>query len=147
MFRKYLQPKILLKNTLAAFLMITVSGVYCLFCCTDASAAASEAEHCPLSKTVTSEHCDFSKKNAAETSTAEAKANAFECCGLKFNFYVAKLDKNEFSQKTPSALARNFSSFPQSASRENKTGLTAFFYRAPVYEKGSLHVKNRVFRI
>ena len=143
MFRKILQPKILLKNTLAALLVITLSGAYCLFCCQDMNAAAAKAVHCPLSKT---DHCNFSKQNPAETSQAAASINLFECCGLKFNFFIAKLEKNRCPQPAP-ALANSFSIFLETVKLENNAGFTVFFYRAPVFEKRDLHVRNCVFRI
>jgi len=145
MFRKHLQPKTLLKNTLAALLAITLSGAYCLFCCQETS-AATKAQHCPLSKTTEANHCNFSKKNSVETSNAAASINLFECCGLKFNFFIAKLEKTRFPQQTP-ALANNFFNFLQTVKSESNTGFTVFFYRAPTFEKRDLHVKNCVFRI
>src|SRR5437868_14884508 len=145
MFRPVLQPKILLKNTLAALLVITLSGAYCLFCCQDTN-AANKTEHCPLSKISKADHCNFSKQKAAETSNAAASINLFECCGLKFNFFVAKLEKNQFPQQTP-VLANNFSNFLESVKLENKTGFTDFFYRAPAFENGARHIRNCVFRI
>lgn len=146
MFRKHFQPKTLMKNTLAAFLLIAVSGAYCLLCCQEISAAFAKAEHCPLTKTVKSEHCNFSTKSAAETSETAAAVNFFECCGLKFNFIVAKLEKNEFPHQTP-ASANSFSDFLPVLKLENKSNFTNVFYRATVFEKRDLHIKNCVFRI
>lgn len=146
MFRQFSNPEILLKRALAAVLTITLSGAYCLFCCQETNAARTKAEDCPLSKNSQASHCNFSKKKTAETSQSAAGIKVFECCRLKFNFFVAKLEKNEFPQKTP-ALANNFSFFPQSVKLARKTGFTGFFYRAPVFEKDDLHVRNCVFRI
>jgi len=146
MFRKYLQPKVLLKNTAAALLMITMSGAYYLFCCLEMQAAA-KAEHCPLSKAVQTEHCNFSKNKSSETPPQTATSiNLFECCNLKFNFFLAKLEKNEFPQQTP-VLAKNFSGFLQSIKLENKTAYTDFSYRAPIFDSRDLRVRNCVFRI
>ena len=141
MFRNRLQPKILLKNSLAAFLMITLTGAYCLFCCQEIN-AAQKASHHSISRT---EHCNFSKK-ASATSQATTSVNSFECCGLKFNFIVAKLEKKEFPEQSP-ALANNFFSFPQSVKLESNPNFAGFYYRAPVFESRDLHVKNCVFRI
>jgi len=147
MFRKYLQPKILLKNTAAVLLTITLSGAYYLFCCPAMQAAVAKAEHCPLSKAVQTEHCNFSKNKSPETPPQTATSiNLFECCSLKFNFFVAKLEKNEFPQQTP-VLINNHSGFLQSVKLENNTGFTDFSYRAPVFDSRDLRVKNCVFRI
>lgn len=145
MFRNSLQPKFILKNTLAALLMITLSGAYCLFCCQEILAAVGKAAHQTAGKAVQTEHCNFSKNESSGTSKA-ANADAFECCGLKFNFFVAKLVKKEFPQKTP-ASANNFSVFPESAELETNAGCADFFYRAPIDDSRDLHVKNCVFRI
>lgn len=148
MFRKHLQPKTFLKNTIAALLVITLSGAYYLLCCQEMQAAAAKADHCPLSKAVQTEHCNFSKNKSSEAPPQTAASiNLFECCSLKFNFFVAKLEKNEFPQQTPSALANNFFNFLQSVKLENNAGLTGFSYRAPVFDSRRLRVKNCVFRI
>jgi hypothetical protein len=146
MFRKRLQPKNLWKNAVAALLVLTLSGAYCLFCCQEISAAVTKAEHCPLSKTVEANHCNFSKSKKSEASRAAASVNVFECCDLKFNFFIAKLEKNRFPAAAP-VLANNFSLFLQSVKPERKTGFTDFSYRAPVFESRDLHIRNCVFRI
>jgi hypothetical protein len=143
MIRNLLQPKILLKNSLAAFLVITLSGAYCFFCCQEIK-AATKTEHCPTSKITQTEHCNFSKK-ASEPLQA-ASINLFECCGLKFNFFVAKLEKNEKPEQTP-ALANNFFSFLESVKLARTANFADVSYRAPVFESRDLHVKNCVFRI
>jgi hypothetical protein len=149
MFRKYLQPKILLKNTAAALLVITLSGAYYLLCCQEMKAAVAKAEHCPLSKAVKSEHCNFSKNKSSETATPQTATgiNLFECCSLKFNFFVAKLEKNEFPQQTPTALAGNFFNFLQTVKLENNAGFTVSPYRPPVFDNRPERVRNCVFRI
>src|SRR5687767_12917742 len=115
MFPTSLHTKILLKNTAAALLVITLSGAYYLLCCLEMKAAEAKAEHCPLSKAVQTEHCNFSKNKSSETpSQTAASINLFECCSLKFNFFVAKLEKNEFPRQMPPALADNFFNFLQS---------------------------------
>jgi hypothetical protein len=145
MFRKHLQPKIFLKNTLAALLVITLSGVYCLFCCPEVRAAVGpETEHCPFSKPAQTEHCNPSKNNALETA---ASIRLFECCGLPFNFFVAKLEKNEFPQQQTPALAKNFFNFSGPVKPASSARATAFSYRAPVLETRDLHLRNCVFRI
>ena len=146
MVRKYLQPKILLKNTAAALLVLTLSGAFYLLCCQEMKAAAAKVEHCPLSKAVQTEHCNFSKNKTSETSQTATSINLFECCNLKFNFFVAKLEKNEFPQQTP-ALANNFFNFLQSVKLENNTRVTDFSYRAPVFDSRDQRVRNCVFRI
>ncbi len=147
MFRKYLQPKVLLKNTAAALLMITMSGAYYLFCCQEMKAAVAKAEHCPLSKAVQTEHCNFSKNKTSETAPQTVTSiNLFECCNLKFNFFVAKLEKNEFPQQTP-VLAKSLSGFLQSVKLENNTEYTDFSYRAPILDSRDRRVRNCVFRI
>jgi hypothetical protein len=142
MFRHSLQPKFFLKNSLAALLVITLSGAYCLFCCQETNAAI-KAEHHSTSQT---EHCNFSKDESSGTSRAATSVRAFECCGFKFNFFVAKLEKNELPQQAP-ALANNFFSFLETVKPENNRGLSDFQYRAPVFESRDLHVRNCVFRI
>jgi hypothetical protein len=146
MIRKARQPKIFLKNTLAAFLMITLSGAYCLFCCQPIEAAESKVDHCPIKKVSPGEHCDFSKNKASEPSEAASSVQAFECCGLKFNFFVAKLEKNDRPQKTP-VLARNSFNFLKSVKLVDQAGFTDLPYRAPDFERAALHVRNCVFRI
>ncbi|HVE56950.1 MAG TPA: hypothetical protein VNB22_08975 [Pyrinomonadaceae bacterium] len=137
-----------MKNTAAALLVLTLSGAYYLLCCQEMKAATAQAEHCPLSKSVRTEHCNFSKNKTSETpSQTAASINLFECCNLKFNFFVAKLEKNEFPQQTPSALANNFFNFLQSVKLENNAGFTGFSYRVPVFGSRDLHVRNCVFRI
>jgi hypothetical protein len=145
MFRNLLQPKTLFKNTLAALLVITLSGAYCLFCCQEIKAAA-KTEHCPLKRVSETEHCNFAKDKSAGLPETATSINLFECCGLKFNFFVAKLEKNQLPQQTP-VLANNFSNFLESVKLENKTGFTDFFYHAPAFEKGARHIRNCVFRI
>jgi len=147
MFRKHLHPKILLKNTAAALLVITLSGAYYLFCCQEMRAAVAKAEHCPLSKTVQTEHCNFSKNKTSETPPQTATSlNVFECCNLKFNFFVAKLEKNEFPQQSP-VLVNNFFNFLQSVKFETNARVTDFSYRAPVFDSRDQRVRNCVFRI
>jgi hypothetical protein len=141
MIRKLLLPKILLKSSLAAFLMITLSGAYCFFCCQEIN-AAPKASHHSISQ---NGHCNFSKK-ASETSQATTSVNVFECCGLKFNFIVAKLEKKEFPEQSP-ALANDFFSFLQTVKFESNLNFTGFSYRAPVFESRDLHVRNCIFRI
>src|SRR5215204_1230067 len=97
MFRKGTQPKILLKNSLAALSMFILSGAYLLFCCQ--TAATKSAHHAARSRSA-AEHCHFSKDKAAETSPAATGLSAFECCPLKFNVFVAKLEKKQFPQQT-----------------------------------------------
>ena len=145
MFRKSLQPKTLLKNSLAALLVLTLSGAYCLFCCQEIKAATA-AEHCPLSKTTQAEHCKFSKNKDSESSQAATSINLFECCGLKFNFFVAKLEKTRFPQAA-SALANNFFNFAKAEKLEKAVRFSGFPYQAPVRETSDLHVRNCVFRI
>jgi hypothetical protein len=144
MFRTYLQPKILLKNSIAALLVITLSGAFHLFCC-QAMKAAEKSEHCPLSKPVQTEHCNFSKKGV-ETPQTAASINLFECCQLKFNFFVAKLEKNELPHAAH-ARANSFFSLPDSVKLAASTIPTELSYRAPVFESRDLHIKNCVFRI
>lgn len=147
MFRKHFQPKNFLKNIAAALLVITLSGVLYLFCCQEMKAAVANAEHCPLSKAVKSEHCKFSKNKSSEAPPQTAASlNLFECCSLKFNFFVAKLEKNEFPQAAP-ALADNFFNFWQSAKLKNNARVTVFSYHAPVFDSRSERIRNCVFRI
>ena len=138
MFGHSFRLKSLLKNSLAALLVITLSGAYCLFCCEEIIAATKSAHHSQIQ----SEHCNFSKN----TSDAATSIKAFECCGLKFNFFVAKLEKNEFPEQAP-ALADNFFGFSESQKLRRGASPTEFSYRAPIFEKRDLHIKNCVFRI
>jgi hypothetical protein len=127
---------------ISALLVITLSGAYCLFCCQEMS-AKTVAESCPLQKT---SHCNFAKDKSPEASETAASINLFECCGLKFNFFVAKLEKNNVPEQTP-AIANNFFNFLQSVNFENKAKFTDFVYRAPIYDSRFSRVKNCVFRI
>ena len=144
MFRTYLQPKTLLKNSIAALLTITLSGAFYLFCC-QAMKAAEQDDHCPLTKTVQTEHCNFSTRGD-ETPKTAASINLFECCQLKFNFFVAKLERNELPHAAP-ARAISVFSFPESVKLAASAVLTDRAYRAPVFESRDLHIKNCVFRI
>lgn len=146
MFRQILQPKTFSKNALAALLVIALSGAYCLFCCQQIYAAVSKAAHCPLSKTAQTEHCKFSKNKASETSKAATGINVCERCTLKFNSFVAKLEKNKFPQKA-SAPAKTFFNFLESVKPAKKSGFAGFSYRTPVRQTRDLHVRNCVFRI
>ena len=143
MFRISSHPKIFLKNSIAALLMLTLSGALYLFCC---QAAAAKSAHHKAAAESSAEHCHFSKNKSSETSPAAALINSFECCPLKFNFFVAKLEKNEFPQPVP-ALANEFSGFFNPVKLARNTGFTDFSYRAPVFESRDLHVRNCVFRI
>lgn len=147
MFRHGLQPKNLLNTAFAAFLAIILSGAVNLLCCRQMIFARQAEEHCPLTKKVKQAHCDFSKEPATATSETAKSVRTFECCTLKFNFFVAKLEKNDYSPKTPAAEVRNFSIFLRAVKLENKTGLTVFSDRERVFAVRDLHVKNCVFRI
>jgi hypothetical protein len=147
MFRKHLQPKTFLKNTIAALLVTTLSGALYLLCCQEMKAMTAKAEHCPLSKAVKSEHCNFSKNKTSETSQTAVNINLFECCNLKFNFFVAKLEKNEFPQAAPTALVNNFFNFLQTVNLENNAGFTDFSYRSRVFDNRRERIRNCVFRI
>jgi len=147
MFRKSLQPKNLLKSALAVVFMLTLSGAYNLFCCQQMFAAEITPEHCPISKTVKSEHCQFSKNKQTETSSAVTSVNLFECCALKFNVFVATLEKNEFPQKSSVVVNNSINYFPRSVKLESKTSLTGFSFRSRVLAKSDLHIRNCVFRI
>jgi hypothetical protein len=144
MFRHSLQPKIFLKNAIAALLVITLSGAYCLFCCREINAATKAEQH---PATISGgDHCHFQKDKSSATAETTTSVNAFECCGFKFNFFVAKLEKPEFTQPAP-ALANNYFSFLESVKPERNRKLKGFSYHAPVFESRDLHVKNCVFRI
>lgn len=146
MFRKTLQPKNLVKITLAALLAVTLSGAYNLFCCQQIVLAQGAPEHCPLSQTVKSKHCNFSKDIAAQSAQAAKGAKAFECCALKFNFFIGKLEKTEFSKKAPAALSRPTNP-TLVVKATNSAALNDFSYRPRIAEKRDLHVKNCIFRI
>jgi hypothetical protein len=146
MFRKRLQPKNILTRITAALLAITLSGAYYFFCCQEMDAAPAKAESCPLIKVSKSEHCNFSKHQSPEASQTATSVNTFECCGLKFNFFVAKLEKNDFPQQVPAAQ-NNFFNFLQSVKSESKQSFTDFSYHAPIFDSRDLRVKNCVFRI
>ena len=126
--------------------MITLSGVYCLLCSPAIKAADSPDKHCPFSKVKASEHCDFSKKKVSEPAPAATGRSSFACCGPRFNFFVAKLEKNELPQQTP-VLASNFFTLPGSVKPVRSAGFTDFSYRSPIFESRHLHIKNCVFRI
>jgi hypothetical protein len=146
MFRNGLQPQTLLKKTIAALLMITLSGAYCLLCSREIIAAGKAAHH-QVGQTGRTEHCKFSKNNkTSDASKAATAVKGFEFCPLRFSFFIAKLEKKEFPKQTP-VLANNFSRFPESVKLETRAGFADFFYRAPVRESSDLHIKNCVFRI
>ena len=142
MLRTFLHSKNLTAKMLSALLVITLSGAYCLFCCQETSAKTT-AESCPLHKT---NHCNFAKNNSPEASEIAASVNLFECCGLKFNFFVAKLEKNNFSEQSL-AIPNNVFSFLQSVNFESKEVLTYSVYRAPIFDSRFSRVRNCVFRI
>ncbi len=142
MFRKFRQPKILLKSPLAALLVIALSGVFYLFCC---QAAAAESAHHLSTSTNSAQHCHFSRNKSPETLPA-ARIEAFECCPLKFNLFVAKLEKNQFPHAAP-VRASNFFSLPESIKLARRARPTGFSYRAPAFVSRDLHIKNCVFRI
>ena len=144
MFRHSFQPKIFLKNSTAALLAITLSGAFYLFCC-QVMKAAEKGEHCPISKPVRSDHCNFSER-PRETPPMAASINLFECCQLKFSFFVAKLEKNEFPQAAP-ARVNGFFRLPESTKLAATAKLTDSSYRVPVFDSRELHIKNCVFRI
>jgi hypothetical protein len=144
MFRLTFQPKNLLKNSSAALLVLILSGVFYLVCCR-VMMAAEKAEHCPLTKTTQTEHCNFSKR-ADEKARTATSINLFECCQLKFNFFVAKLEKKRLPHAAP-ARASNFFSLPESIKHAGSPSETDFSYRAPAFESRDLHIKNCVFRI
>jgi len=145
MFRRGLQPKTLLKNTLAALLTITLSGAYCLFCCQEIIAAAKQS-HKPKAHVSQSENCHFSKTKSAESTKTTTVVNAFECCSLRFSFFVAKLEKKKFPQQIFVPVT-DFFSFPESVKSLRTADSAAFRYRAPTLESRDLHIKNCVFRI
>ena len=145
MFRRRLQPKNLLKTTLAALLLITLSGAYCLFCCQEIIAAAKQW-HQPKAHASQSENCHFSKTKATETTKTSVGVSGFEGCSLKFNLFIAKLEKKEFPKQTFVA-AINFFSFPEFLKPAQNRAFPALQYRAPVHESDDLNVKNCVFRI
>ena len=142
MFRQYLQPKTLLKPATAALLAFSLSGVYFLFCCQEIYASNQTAHH-PAGK---SEHCHFSKSETSETASAANGINICERCGLKFNFFVAKLEKNKLPQKAP-VLANNFFNFFKPEKPVRDAGFRGFSYRAPAPPNVDLCVRNCVFRI
>ena len=143
MARSFLQLQKLLPNMLAAFLAITLSGAYCLFCCQETSAAAAKAEFCPLAKT---NHCNSSKSKTPVISQTETNLSPFECCGLKFNIFAATLEKQQFSSEIPAA-AINFSGFRQTIKFENNRKWPVLYEQKNVFRSGKLQVKNCVFRI
>lgn len=143
MFEPASKSKNLTAKLLAAFLAITLSGAYSLFCC-QAMEAKPQTEFCPLSRP---NHCKSSKNKASEAASHKVTGlTSFECCGLKLNFFVAKLEKNDFSQPAPAAL-NNFFNFLQSVKFENDQISTNSFYRAPVVDHREQRLKNCVFRI
>jgi len=145
MFRNLLQPKTLFKNTLAALLVITLSGAYCLFCCQEIKAAA-KTEHCPLKRVSETEHCNFAKDKSAGLPETATSINLFECCGLKFNFFVAKLEKNPRPEQAAVAV-HDFADFRRRVKLEKTAVSKDFFYRPPVFFSRDLHVSNCIYRI
>ena len=139
------QSKTLTAKTLAAFLCLAVSGAYCLLCC-QALSAQSPDDSCPLTKT---NHCNSSENKPVKTDAPAAKGvNAFECCGLKFNFFVAKLEKNDRSKQNAAPVAASdFSVMTGFKAFEKSLELSAFQYRPPNFDLRSSRVRNGVFRI
>jgi hypothetical protein len=142
MFRTFLHSKNLTAKMLSALLVMTLSGAYCLFCCQETN-AKTVAESCPLHKT---NHSNFAKNKSPEASETAASVNLFECCGLKFNFFVAKLEKTSFSNQSP-AIGNNSFNFLKSVKSENKPDFTHFYYRPPISDSRFSRVKNCLFRI
>ena len=140
-----MQPKNLLRMTLAALLTVTLSGAYCLFCCQEIIAAVKSA-HQTVSHAKGSENCHFSKKKAADDSKPSVRLSGLEGCSPRFTFFIAKLEKKEFPQQALVA-ANNFSAFLETVNSGKKATFTGFQYRAPILERRDLCIKNCVFRI
>ena len=140
MFRHLLKPN----SLLAAVLLLTLSGACCLFCYEEMFASALSAdEHCPMIKT---EHCNFTKGEVAEKEVAVTADSVFECCGLKFNFVVGKLELSSFSDQ-PVAIATAMPPGVLFSEQYARDHFETVSYRPPLFERPDIHVKNCVFRI
>jgi hypothetical protein len=146
MFGLAAQLKTLTAKSLAAALCLSISGAFCLFCCQSMSAQTAP-DSCPLAKT---SHCNSSKNKAAKSGAPAAKGvDAYECCALKFNFFVAKLEKNKRQQQSadaavapPNALV--LSRLKTYAARRE---LPARIYRPPDFDGRGQRLKNCLLRI
>jgi len=130
--------------SLAGFLMIWLSGVVFLFCCTAINAQAADAEFCPLSKSAS--HCD--KSEPADDSTAfsgKSEKNASECCA----FLPVVFDKARKIEKAQQAIIiaqrvviERLYKTNYNLQRENSVN-----YRSIQFPRSDTFLKNCIFRI
>lgn len=127
----------------SAFLCLNLSGASCLAYC-QITETKAEVEHCPLAKF--DKNCPNGKSENANDSYNVTNGTAADCCSLAINFFVAKLEKNEFSVQLAAAV-------DSTVSRQKRISVEIikpspeFFYRPPSLDFQNARLKNCVFRI
>lgn len=146
MIPRVIQSKFLIVFV-SAFLCLNLSGSFCLAYC-QVKTIETEREHCPLAKT-NDDHCSRAKSGTQinapsfENSIGES---AVDCCLPALNFFVGKLEKNQFPVHTAIAKSEDFS-FAQHESFEKIEYASNFSYQKPLLDHRAARLKNCVFRI
>jgi hypothetical protein len=140
------QIKTLTAKSLAAALCLSISGAYCLFCCQAMSGAQTVPDSCPLAKT---SHCNSSKNKEAKSGAPAAKGvDGFECCALKFNFFVATLEEAKQPQSADAAVSTpNSLVLSRLKTYAARRELPARIYRPPDFDGRGQRLKNCLLRI
>jgi len=132
------------KRVVAGLLAIWLSGAVFLLCCETSKAEVSIVESCPLKK---ASHCD--KKSTDETvpqfASLGAENHTIDCCRFPSQTFdkARKLETHQqpaqvpANVKVPTPKFASFKTKPESPS----------FYQSFVRNRGSTHLRNRVFRI
>ena len=134
----------ILRNSLAGFMAVWLSGVLFLFCCPEMKAAV-EADSCPLMKM--SSHCDHAaKQETANDSVEGVKPACFECCAF-LPVVFDKSRKIDVVQKQIMAPAEELvvKKFEFPGIRFTAPGPTAFEPWVP--DRHAAYLMNGVFRI
>ncbi len=132
---------------ISAFLCLNLSGSFCLAYCQIKDVKA-EAGHCPLAK-LDKENCPKTKSEVRSDSTPPENSisgSAIDCCLPAINFFVATLEKNQFSTQTAIAATNDFS--PSKPAVFEKIRYSSdFSYQTPLFDYRMARLKNCVFRI
>lgn len=145
MFRRIVQSKIL-AVFISAFLCLNLSGSLCLAYCHFKKA---EAEHCPLAK-LDAESCPMTKglqKNVSDQAAKFSKGQAIDCCTPAINYFIAPLEKHQFSFQIADVPKEKTFSFTPTAAFEKIDFQPDFSYRKPLYDYRKARLKNCVFLI
>ena len=131
-------------RSLAGFLMIWLSGVVFLLCCTEINGKTADKEFCPLAKM--SAHCDKAGRNeSSQAFTSQTKEQEMNCCAFISVFFDKnrKIDSNQqFAAHAPAA----------SVERPKLISAGPIFTRTILYHsitprKNNTYLKNCTFRI